>query len=146
MKRPAALPVLIFGLLLLAIGGLYGGVAMLVDPSGRLLQMTEVLPLLPVPDYFLPGLFLSGVMGIFPLFLAYSLWFRPKGKKSLISRTGYHHAWAGTVLLGIILALWLSIQGILIGFRWPVQYFTAATGLIIFIVTFLPSVRSYSRN
>jgi hypothetical protein len=83
MNRPATLWILLFWLLLLAFGGLYGGIAMLLDPSGGSLQMTEVLPLLPVRDYFLPGLFLLGVMGIFPLILVYGLWFRPKGHRRI---------------------------------------------------------------
>ena len=54
MKRPIALWILVFWLIFLALGGLYGGIAMLLDPSGGLLQMTEVISLLPVSNYFLP--------------------------------------------------------------------------------------------
>jgi hypothetical protein len=148
MKRPAVLWILLFWLLLLAFGGLYGGIAMLIDPSGASLQMTEVIPLLPVHDYLLPGLFLLGVMGIFPLFLVYGLWFRPKGNRgrSFFSGGRYHPAWTGTVFLSIILALWLFIQGILIGFKWPIQYTTSVNGLLILIFAFLPSVRNFYRN
>ncbi len=145
MKRPITIWVLFFWLFLLALGGLYGGIAMLLDPSGSLLQMTEVLPLLPVKDYILPGLFLLGVMGVFPLFLLYGLLIRPKGllDKSIISPARYHRAWTGTVVLGILLAIWLFIQGILIGFQWPIQYLTAINGLLIMLFAFLPSVRRF---
>jgi hypothetical protein len=146
MKRPAALRALLFWLILLAIGGLYGGIAMLFDPSGGLLQMAEVLPLLPVNDYFLPGLFLLGLMGLLPLFLIYGLWFRRKGGKSAFFSGRYHPAWTGTVFLGIILTLWLFTQEILIGFRWPIQFITAANGLLILVFAFLPSVRNFYRN
>jgi hypothetical protein len=147
MKRPVALWVLIFWLFLLALGGLYGGIAMLVDPSGGLLQMTGVLPLLPVKDYVLPGLFLMGIMGMFPISLLYGLRVRPEGLwgKSIIPRMGYHWAWTGTVVLGIILATWLFIQGILIGFQWPIQYVTAINGLLIMLFALLPSVRGFYR-
>jgi hypothetical protein len=60
---------LIFFLLLLALGGFYGGIAMLTDPTGTSLQVADVLPLLPVPDYILPGIFLFVVMGLIPLVL-----------------------------------------------------------------------------
>jgi len=73
VRRPIALGFLVF----LAAGGLYGGVAMLLDPSGGALQMTEVLPSLPVPDFKLPGLFLLVVMGAAPLLLVYGLLARP---------------------------------------------------------------------
>jgi hypothetical protein len=147
MKYPAALWFLIFWLLILSMGGLYGGIAMLLDPSGGLLQMAEVLPLLPVPNYVLPGLFLLGLMGVFPLFLIYGLWVRPEGLagKSLYSPIPYHWSWTGTVSLSIVLALWLSIQGFLIGFQWPIQYFTAMNGLIILLSAFFPSLRRFYR-
>ena len=77
MKRPFVLWILVFWLLFLALGGLYGGIAMLLDPSGDSLQITDVLPLLPVPNYVLPGLFLLFAMGLAPLLLIYALLARP---------------------------------------------------------------------
>jgi hypothetical protein len=147
MKRPVALWVLIFWLFLLALGGLYGGIAMLLDPSGGLLQMTGVLPLLPVKDYVLPGLFLMGIMGSVSVISALWLVGSPERFMGEIyhSLMGYHWAWTGTVVLGIILATWLFIQGILIGFQWPIQYVTAINGLLIMLFALLPSVRGFYR-
>ncbi|MFO7585363.1 MAG: hypothetical protein R6W69_11585, partial [Anaerolineales bacterium] len=121
MKHPLAVWILAFWLLFLAFGGLYGGIAMLLDPSGASMQMDEVLDLLPVSDYLLPGLFLLLVMGLTPLALIYGLLARPSWPwlQSLLSRTRAHWAWGATVLLGLGLLLWLVIQGFLIGFRWP---------------------------
>lgn len=50
MKRPYTLYLLLFFLLFLAFGGLYGGIAMLLDPGGALLAMGDLLPLLPVSN------------------------------------------------------------------------------------------------
>jgi hypothetical protein len=61
----------------LGLGGFYGDTMMLADPSGRSLQMSEVLPLLHAPNYILPELFLLGVMGLTSLALAYALLVRP---------------------------------------------------------------------
>lgn len=55
MPRPFALWLLLFMLMLLGLGGLYGGSVMLADPAGHLIRMRAVLPLLPVRDYTLPG-------------------------------------------------------------------------------------------
>jgi hypothetical protein len=147
MKRPIALWFLLFWLFLLAFGGLYGGIAMLLDPSGGLLQMTEVLPFLPVSNYVLPGLFLLVIMGVIPLILIYGLWARPDGLdgKTFYFRMQYHWAWTGTVCLSIILAFWLFLQGLLIGFKWPIQYFTAINGIIILLSAFFPSLRRFYR-
>ncbi|MGD8501939.1 MAG: hypothetical protein PVJ86_14905, partial [Phycisphaerales bacterium] len=132
-----------FFLLLLALGGLYGGIAMLTDPTGNLLQLTEVLPLLPMSDYTLPGLFLLIVMGLVPLLLTYALLARPNWTwaETLFGWSGHHWAWTGTLGLGVTLEIWLLIQGLLIGFMWPIQYVTAADGFLIVILALAPGVR-----
>ncbi len=145
MGRPIVLWLLVVFLVFLAVGGLYGGVAMLVDPSGAALQMTEVLPLLPVPDYTLPGLFLLVVMGAAPLLLAYGLLARPNWAwAEPLSRVARHHwAWTGALALGLVLGAWLAVQGLLIGFRWPIQYVTAANGVAIVALALVPAVRRW---
>lgn len=50
MRRPWTLRLLVFFMLSLGLGGLYGGTLMLTDPTGHSLQMSEVLPLLHVPN------------------------------------------------------------------------------------------------
>ena len=148
MKRPIALWILVFWLVFLAFGGLYGGIAMLLDPSGGSLQMTEVLSLLPVLNYVLPGLFLLFIMGILPLFLIYGLLVRPNWSwlDSFFRQTNYYWAWTGTVILGVILAIWLIIEGVLIGFKWAIQYVTAVNGLFILFFVLFPSVRKFYKK
>lgn len=145
MRRPMVLWFLAFFLVFLAAGGLYGGVAMLLDPSGGALQMAEVLPSLPVPDDTLPGLFLLVVMGVVPLLLAYGLLARPAWAwAEPLSRAGRHHwAWSGTLTLGLLLGGWLVAQALLIGFRWPIQFVTAANGLAIVGLALVPAVRRW---
>jgi hypothetical protein len=143
MRRPVVLWPLAFLLVFLGVGGLYGGIAMLADPSGGILQMSDVLPMLPVPDYTLPGLFLLVVMGVFPLLLTYALLTRPVWPwAEPLSRWGGHHwAWTGTLALGAVLAVWLAAQALMIGFRWPIQYVTAGNGLAIVLLALVPEVR-----
>jgi hypothetical protein len=148
MQRPFALWLLIFCLLILALGGLYGGIAMLADPTGDLLQLTELLLLLPVRDFTLPGLFLLSVMGLLPLLLAYGLLTRPNWAwaDKLSRSAGHHWAWTGALVLGITLITWLAVQGFLIGFKWPIQYITGVDGLLIILLSFVPTVkRLYSK-
>jgi len=96
-----------------------------------------------VPDYTLPGVFLLVVMGVTPLLLAYALLARPAWTwAEPLSRAGGHHwAWTGALALGLVLAAWLGVQGFLIGFRWPIQYLTAANGIAIVALALLPAVR-----
>ena len=145
MKRPFMLWPLLFFLFFLAAGGLYGGIAMLADPTGGSLQLTEVLPLLPVSDFILPGLFLLIAMGLVPLLLIYGLLARPNWTwaQTLSNWSGHHWAWTGTLGLGVTLIIWLIVQGMLIGFKWPIQYITGINGLIIILIVLLPGVRKF---
>jgi hypothetical protein len=145
MRRPFALYLLLFFLLFLAFGGLYGGIAMLLYPAGDLLAMGDLLPLLPVSNYILPGLFLLMVMGLAPIGLAYGLLARPSwsGVGRFLAVPGRHWSWTGTLLLSLVLAIWLMVQGVLIGFQWPIQYVTAVNGLLILLLALTPGVRGY---
>jgi len=118
---------------------------MLIDPSGRSLGVAEALPLLPVPDFFLPGLFLLFVMGFLPLFLIYALWARLRWAwvEKIFRWSRYHWAWNLTLALGLTLGAWLTWQGILIGFREPVQWITAINGLLIVLTGLSRPVREY---
>lgn len=148
MRRPLALWLLLFLLLFLGIGGLYGGIAMLTDPTGSSLGLTDVLPLLPVPDYVLPGLFLFAVMGLAPLLLGYGLLARPTWSwaQTLSHWSGHHWAWTGTLALGVTLVLWLLVQALLIGFKWPIQYITASDGVLILLLALTPRLRKSYAN
>jgi hypothetical protein len=61
----------------------------------------------------------------------------------LYPRTGRYWAWYGTVTVGVLLVLWLSLQGLFIGFRWPMQYATGSMALSIVLLAFTPSVREF---
>jgi hypothetical protein len=148
MKRPFAVWPLAGALIFLALGGLYGGLAMLADPSGALLQMDNVLPLLHVPNYILPGLFLVFVMGLGPLVMTYGLLAIPHWSRvdRFMRWSGYHWSWTGSMSIGVVLVIWLCVQYFLIGFRWPIQYVTATNGLLIILFSLIPGVRKFYLN
>lgn len=143
MRASILIRLLAAWLVFLALGGLYGGLSMLLDPTGRLLQMDAVLPQLLVPDFRLPGLFLVVVMGLVPLVLAYALLRQPHWSwaEAMPRLRRQYWAWTASLVLSALLILWLLLQAALIGFRWPIQYVTAANGLIILVLTLLPAVR-----
>lgn len=145
MKRPIILWLLFLGLAFLGFGGLYGGISMLLDPSGALLAMDTVLPQLGIPNYILPGLFLISVMGIWPLFLVYALFTKPAWSflAGISTWNQIHWAWTATGLTALILFIWLFIQGMLIGFIWPIQYITGFNGAFILLLLILPPIRNH---
>ncbi len=145
MRRPIMLWPLVLCLLILSFGGGFtGGIMMLIDPSGKLLGVAETLPLLPVPNFTLPGIFLLLVMGLFPLLLAVALIGRPQWGwlNALLEWSNHYWAWTGTLILVAILALWLIYEVWLIG-TFPITNITAVLGLLIFILAMMPGVRRY---
>jgi hypothetical protein len=148
MKRSPFLWLLELLLVFLALGGLYGGISFLVDPTGEMMQMNAVLPLLPVPDYTLPGIFLVTVMGVFPLLFTFGLIRLPAWSRadSLSAWSRHYWAWTGSVGVGIVLVVWLAVQGYLIGFQWPIQFITLANGILIVLAAMIPGIEKYFRR
>ena len=148
MQRPFMLWLLLFFLLFLGLGGLYGGIAMLIEPAtGGPLQLTEILPLLPVSDFIFPGLFLLFVMGLGPLFLIYGLMVRPNWKwaRILSNWSGHHWAWTGTVIFAIGVGLWLGYEGLLVGW-WPITTVSAIQGGLTLLLALMPPLRRFYKN
>lgn len=77
------------------------------------------------------------------LFLAFGLVARPAwGWAAALSRwSGHHWAWTGTLALGLVLGVWLAVQGWMIGFAWPIQFVTAGNGVAILALALSPAVR-----
>lgn len=145
MKRPLNLWLLVLVLSILSLSGLVGALGFLSDPSGVRMGMSAELTRLPVPDYTLPGLFLLLGMGVLPLLLLYGLIAQPEWAtlQKLTPWSGTHWAWGGTLLLGLMLALWLAVQAVLIGFSAPVQWFTAGLAALLLLTTLAPSTRAF---
>lgn len=119
-----------------------------LDPSGASMGVHVLLPLLPVPDFVLPGLFLLIVMGLAPLVLTFGLLARPNCPPAdALSRwSGHHWAWTGTLALGIVLLAWLAVQAVMIGFSAGIQYVMVVNGLALLAFALWPSVRNAYRE
>jgi hypothetical protein len=145
MKRSFMLWPLIFCLLFLALGGFSGGIPMLADPvNGGYLQFADLLPLLPVSNFILPGLFLLGIMGFVPILLTYALLARPSWPwiEALFKWSKPYWAWTATLLFVAIIGIWLIYEGSLIGW-FPITYATAVAGFFILLFALMPSVRKF---
>ena len=148
LKRPLMLWPLIIVLILLSLGGFSGGIPMLIDPlSGGYLNFEDLLPLLPVSNLILPGLFLIAYMGLFPLLLVYGLIARPSW--TIVDKyflwSGHHWAWTGSIILSAGIAIWLGYEGWLVGW-WPITTITAVQGGLILILALIPSVRKHYKQ
>jgi hypothetical protein len=148
VRRPVMLWPLIFVLLCLSLGGFSGGITMLADTTqGGYLQFADLLPLLPVSNFVLPGLFLFVGMGLFPLLLIFALIVRPDWNwvEKLFQWSKHYWAWTATLILVLIIAVWLAYEGWLLGW-WPITYATAVMGFFIFLFAMMPRVQKYYRK
>ena len=105
---------------------------MIGDPSGRAVGLPlDWLDGTPFDDYFIPGLILFTVLGLFPLAVAWALWRR--------------HRWArgGSLLVGLALVVWILVEILMVGYQPepPLQAIYGFLGLLILGLAATRSVR-----
>lgn len=131
MKRSDTRPVTRYLLMLLLFfqgaSGLFGGTALVLDPTGGYLG----LPLFflegtPFNNYLYPGLILLTVLGIFPTVVFVGLWKR--------------RPWSvkGSLLVGMALVIWIGVEILMVGYHSepPLQLIYGMTGILITFIAF----------
>ena len=144
--RPFSVYLLAFLLFFLALGGFFGGINLVLYPSGESLSMpVSYLQHSPFEDYLIPGLILLFLMGVLPLGLVYALLARPSWTwaNALNIYAGQHWAWTYSVYAGIILIIWIDIQIMLVGYGHIIQTIYALLGVVITVTALLPSTKTY---
>lgn len=133
----------------LGIAAIGGGVTMMADPSGSTLGMdTELLDRVPlVDDYFVPGILLTLLLGVFPLIvLAGLLWrFPMPGTAALERRLGFEWPVLAAVVQGLGVVVWIVLQLVWLPEAAAIQWVTMAVGVLIVVFAMLPAVRQRYR-
>jgi len=115
------------------LSGLFGGIALVIDPSGELLQMPlSMLAGSPFNTFLIPGIILLIILGIFPMVIFYGLW----------KRTNW--AWSGALMVSAALIIWIGVEIWMIGYHSepPLQLIYGLLGLILLSLVTLSSVRN----
>lgn len=145
MKRPFVFILLVVLLLFQAIGALYGGFSLMIEPGGSIMQMPlSWLQPSPFDDYFIPGLILAVVLGLFPVFIVYGLLFMPKWNFGPLNVYPRRH-WSLTfaLYLGIMLVCWINVQLLMVQQYFWLQPVMALTGLLIIVTSLAPRLIAY---
>jgi hypothetical protein len=143
--RPFWVYLLVFFCVVLGLGGLYGGISFITDPTGGSMGM-DVSMLRGFMNTYLPfGVFLLIAFGLAPLVLAWALIARPEWFKGITKATGRDWAWVVTFAMGAGLLVWMAGQFIIMGYQAPIQAFTTFLGAIITLLSLVPAVRRYYR-
>lgn len=146
--KPIALYLLQFLLLFLALGGFYGGLMLVLDPSGNSIQFPpDTIERLPFPDYLIPGIILILGMSALPLLTVYGLWIKPEWPwtRYLNIYPDQHWAWTFALYNGIVLAIWINVQIWITGSIGQIQPFYGLYAVALIICSLLPGVMKYYR-
>lgn len=144
-KRPASLFLLLFLLIVQAIGAIGGGLSLVLSPSGEIMHMsTSMLKGSPFESFLVPGIILLMVLGVFPAFIAWALMIRPgwRWPGAINVYKGIHWVWTFSLYLGIMLATWIYIEIVFIPFD-ILQTIFGLVGMAIIIATLLPANMVY---
>ena len=145
--RPLSVTLLTFLVLFQALSALFGGGALLLDPSGHLLGVPlSVLGGSPFSDFLLPALVLFVVLGVFPAFIGVALWTAPKWRgMTWLERSFHEHwAWTGAGVVAVALLIFLAVELWMVGFSGLLLFY-GVIGVSILGLTLLPSTRRYYR-
>lgn len=148
MKRPVLLYVLCLVLALIGLSALAGGAMMIIKPDGSLLGMhVDWLNSSPFRNFLLPGIFLSCMLGLFPLFVISGLLFHSENAwaDKLNLYPDKHWSWALSLYAGIIIIIWILIQMFMTRYFW-LQPVIISAGLLIIILTLFPVNIKYSES
>ncbi|OGO39917.1 MAG: hypothetical protein A2147_08510 [Chloroflexi bacterium RBG_16_57_8] len=148
-RRPFTLWLLIILTLLIGISALISGPMLFLEPSGSLVQWSvEDLEGTPFSDYLIPGIILFVFIGIYPVFVGYSLIRKPAWRwpDAINPAKEQHWAWAASSSVGIIMLIWIIVETVLLGFISFLQPVIAVWAVLILLLAFLPGVRRYFRR
>lgn len=144
--RPFAVYLLYFLQLFLGLGAIFGGGALVIDPSGDLIRIpVSLLERSPFSDFLVPGILLLVVFGIIPLIVFYGLLKRPQWSWANILNPfkELHSFWALSLYIGFGQIIWIMVQTYMLNSVSAIHLIYMSLGLLIQVVTLLPSVQRY---
>jgi hypothetical protein len=127
--RPAILWVLLAALGQLSGRALFGGVALLMAPSGEIVGLSSApFDGTPFENFLVPGLILFVVFGLVPAVVCYALYARRRW------------GWTASVGVAVAMLVWVLVE-VTIGFDRPTIYLNLVTAGAILVPAVHPSVR-----
>lgn len=147
-KMPFTCKLLVLIHIILGIGAIFGGLVLIIDPSGRLIKMPiTLLQKSPFNNFLIPGIILLLILGIMPLIVSYALITRRNWKVAtrLNIFIEMHWSWTYSLYIGFALIIWITMEAYFIGQMAAIHVFYLFLGLLIQAVTVLPPVQRYFR-
>ncbi|HEX6220648.1 MAG TPA: hypothetical protein VF115_06110 [Acidimicrobiia bacterium] len=143
-RRPSTITALAALLILLVIGALQGGLAMVTNPIDPLGMSPAFLERAPVDDYFWPGMFLLAIAAASSVTAVGLLlpwrWGWAHGIEAVI---GLRWAWIGAMSIGTVLAAFEILELFIVPFHPVMHPLLIAWSLAILGLALLPSARRF---
>ena len=134
----------------LGLSAIGGGGALIISPSGKLLGglPLSILKNSPFDNFFIPGIILFIVLGVFPTVIIFAL--LKKTVSPLAERFNFfkdmHWAWSFSIYIAFALIIWIQVESIYVqGVGW-LQTFYMLYAIPMIIVALLPSLRNYYKK
>jgi hypothetical protein len=144
--RPVSLRWLLGCLAFLGVSAAFGGIVLVLNPTGTWLQIPlSILQFSPFRDFLIPGLLLGIVFGLGSFATLLALWFRPAWPfgTALTRFTGAHWSWSAAVAIGLGQVIWIVTEMLMVrGADW-LQFVYGGLGLLILLLSFQPGLRRY---
>ncbi len=131
-------------LILLTVGAVQGGLAMVTDPVEPLGMSLDFLEGTPVRDYFWPGMFLLGI-AVASTITVVGLFFRwewPWASR-IEDAIGFRWPWIGAMAIGIVLLVFEIVELFVVPFHPVMHPLLIAVSLAILILTTTRPARRY---
>jgi hypothetical protein len=147
-RRSWAVIALVTALVFLGVTAVFGGIELVFDIWGTTAFPSDWVDQLPLIDsWVVPGLVLGIGFGVGSLVVAYGLVRRPRwawlGRVERL--TGYHWAWSATILVGVGLMAWITLEVIYLPARSWLEALYAAIGILLPVLAWHRRVRAYLR-
>ncbi len=133
----------------LGAGAIFGGGALIISPSGRLLGMPlSMIKDSPFSNFIIPGIFLFTFLGIAPCLLIFALIKKPESK--LAEQVNFckdmHWSWSFCIYIAFTLIIWLQLEMMFIhSVHWS-HTFYMFYAVTILLIALLPQVRNYYKR
>lgn len=137
--------VLLILLAFLGAGALFGGVVLIVSPSGKLFGMPlSMLDKSPFADFLIPGLILFVVLGVAPCLLVFALLTTPVSRvaERFNVYPDMYWAWTGSIYVAFALISWLQVEMMFLQAVGWLHTFYMFLAIALLFVALLPSVRN----
>ncbi len=145
-RRPFSSKLLIVLHIILGLGAIFGGVVLIIDPSGGIIQMpVTILEGSIFSSFLIPGIILLTLLGILPLLAAYGLVRNQPlpiaNRLNLFADKDW--AWTYSLYIGFILIIFIAVEAYIIKGFVAIHLGYIFGALLIQALTLLPSVQRY---